>query len=64
MIAAAYFHTIKDDGLTFEYLPEGDYRILVSMLKPGSDETKWEEWETWLSPVLRIVGSWEDAYDE
>lgn len=34
----------------------GDYRILLSALKWGGNVTNWpEDWETWLSPILRVV---------
>ncbi|ROW05714.1 hypothetical protein VMCG_05172 [Cytospora schulzeri] len=34
----------------------GDYRLLLSALKWGGNATNWpEDWETWLSPVLRII---------
>lgn len=34
----------------------GDYRFLVSALKWGGTVTNWpEDWETWLSPRMRIV---------
>ncbi|KUI68302.1 Minor extracellular protease vpr [Cytospora mali] len=36
----------------------GDYRLLLSVLKWGGNVTNWpEDWETWLSPVLRIIDS-------
>jgi predicted heme/steroid binding protein len=58
---AVYFDTIRDDGNTFEYLPNGDYRILISLLKPGSDATVVSDWETWLSPVIRLEGDWRNT---
>lgn len=34
----------------------GDYRLLLSVLRWGGNATNWpEDWETWLSPVLRII---------
>ncbi|KAH8173456.1 subtilase family protein [Sarocladium implicatum] len=54
--AAAYYHTPDPDGTTFEYLPNGDYRFLLSLLKPGSDADNLAEWETYLGPVMRMVG--------
>ena len=53
---AAWYHTIGEDGETFIYLPNGDYRFLLSLLKPGSDYDDWSQWETYLSPVVRLVG--------
>ncbi|PVH78927.1 subtilisin-like protein [Cadophora sp. DSE1049] len=44
-----------------EYLPPGDYRILISMLKPGIAEWHEDGWEHWLSPMIRLEGNWEDA---
>lgn len=36
----------------------GDYRLLLSVLKWGGNATNWPaDWETWLSPVLRIIDS-------
>ena len=56
-----YFDNIGPDGEDFEYLPNGDYRILISMLKPGAASTDMSEWESWLSPVIRLLGDWRDA---
>ena len=56
LTAAAYYHTPDPDGTTFEYLPNGDYRFLLSLLKPGSDADNLAEWETYLGPVMRMVG--------
>jgi hypothetical protein len=35
-------------------LPEGDYRALLRVLKWGGDYTKEEDFESWLSPVIRL----------
>jgi hypothetical protein len=58
---AAYFDTIDANGDDFEYLPNGDYRILISMLKPGAHSTDMKEWESWLSPVIRLLGDWQSS---
>jgi hypothetical protein len=58
---AGFFHTIGPDGENYEYLPNGDYRILISMLKPGASSSDMTERESWLSPVIRLMGNWEDA---
>jgi len=60
-IGAVYFDTIGPDGNDYEYLPNGDYRILISMLKPGAASTDLAEWESWLSPVIRLLGDWRDT---
>ena len=41
----------------FDYLSLGDYRILISMLKLGADSTDLTEWQSWLSPIMRLIGS-------
>jgi hypothetical protein len=61
VLGAVYFDTIGPDGADFEYLPNGDYRILISMLKPGASSSDMTEWESWLSPTIRLLGDWRDA---
>jgi hypothetical protein len=55
VLGAVYFDTGDDWG---EYLPNGDYRILISMLKPGANSADLTEWESWLSPTIRLIGDW------
>lgn len=33
----------------------GDYRVLVSVLKWGGNFTDLTDWETWLSPIIRVI---------
>ena len=33
----------------------GDYRMLISVLKWGGNFTDLNDWETWLSPVIRVI---------
>ncbi len=49
--------TPDSDGTSFAYLPNGDYRLLMGVLKPGADANDLSQWETYLSPVIRMVGS-------
>ncbi|KAL2070990.1 hypothetical protein VTL71DRAFT_14016 [Oculimacula yallundae] len=53
---AVYFH--ESDDTWGEYLPNGDYRIVISMLKPGVGEWDDAGWEHWLSPIIRLEGDW------
>jgi hypothetical protein len=55
-LGAAWFDKVGADGATFQYLPNGDYRLLMSVLKPGSNYSDWSQWETYLSPVIRLTG--------
>jgi hypothetical protein len=43
VLGAVYFDIIGPDGADFEYLPNGDYRILISMLKPGASSSDMAE---------------------
>ncbi|KAH9212069.1 hypothetical protein DL95DRAFT_525352 [Leptodontidium sp. 2 PMI_412] len=57
---AVYFHDYDGEHWG-EYLPNGDYRIVISMLKPGVAEWDDAGWEHWLSPMIRLEGDWANA---
>ncbi|KAH8812930.1 peptidase S8/S53 domain-containing protein [Xylogone sp. PMI_703] len=46
---------VSIDAGPYVTLGEGDYRILISVLKWNADVSKRDSWETWLSPVIRYV---------
>jgi len=43
------------DGGNTVTLGEGDYRILVSVLRIGGDPTERKSWESFLGPIVRMV---------
>ena len=43
------------EGFSNSEVPAGDYRALLRVLKWGGDPEKKEHYESWLSPILRIV---------
>ncbi|KAH6722809.1 hypothetical protein BKA61DRAFT_684829 [Leptodontidium sp. MPI-SDFR-AT-0119] len=43
------------EGFSNGEVPAGDYRALLRVLKWGGDPEKKEHYESWLSPILRIV---------
>jgi hypothetical protein len=49
-----------EDGIPM-YGDAGDYRIVAAALKAGGDENKLEDYDTWMSGVMRFSGvhSWE-----
>ncbi|RFU27661.1 hypothetical protein B7463_g8655, partial [Scytalidium lignicola] len=46
---------VSTDQGRYTTVGDGDYRILVSILKWGGDESQRESWQTWLSPAIRYV---------
>jgi subtilisin family serine protease len=53
--------TFKWDGTTFNgknkvnVVPDGDYEVVISVLKAGGDDNNPDHWETWTSPVITIA---------
>jgi subtilisin family serine protease len=52
--------TFKWDGTTYRgnrtfVVPDGDYEVVISVLKAGGDDGNPDHWETWTSPVITIA---------
>ena len=50
---AWYSDSVTTDNGTQVRLVTGDYRVLVSILRWGGDESKRDSWSTFLSPIIR-----------
>lgn len=46
---------VKTDGGATVKLQPGGYRWLVSVLRWGGDPTLLEDWDTWLSPLIKVI---------
>ncbi|KAI9147171.1 kilbournase [Paramyrothecium foliicola] len=49
------------DGSWLDSVPPGDYRVLLRLLPLEKEYDDAKNWESWLSPVLRLVGSRPEA---
>jgi subtilisin family serine protease len=43
------------NGKKVNVVPNGDYEVVISVLKAGGDDDNPDHWETWTSPVITIA---------